>query len=131
MTTWKKSGTSRWLALLRQRCPRCCKGRIFSGLVSMHHSCPSCELPFEREEGYFLGAMYFSYLLGALFMGGFTFLGHLLFPQVNLNWIILAAGILFVPFMPLTFRYSRVIWIFFDRWAWPTASGPHDADSLS
>ena len=33
----------------------------------MHEYCPVCGLKFEREEGYFLGAMYISYGL-ALFV---------------------------------------------------------------
>ena len=27
----------------------------------MHPLCPSCQLKYEREQGYFVGAMYFSY----------------------------------------------------------------------
>ena len=46
---------SRFWAILRQRCPRCRAGRVFRGLVDMNPSCPVCGLPFEREQGYFLG----------------------------------------------------------------------------
>ena len=48
-----------------QLCPRCREGKIFrrSGflLPGMHERCPACGLKFEREEGYFLGAMYIGY----------------------------------------------------------------------
>ena len=27
----------------------------------MYERCPECDLKYEREQGYFLGAMYFSY----------------------------------------------------------------------
>jgi uncharacterized protein (DUF983 family) len=58
-------------ALLHQMCPRCRAARIFrssifTGFPRMHEYCPVCGLKFEREEGYFLGAMYISYGL-ALF----------------------------------------------------------------
>jgi len=38
---------------------------------------------------------------------------------LDLGWAILLAILAYLPFVPLVFRYSRVIWIFFDRWVWP------------
>lgn len=53
-------------AILRQLCPRCRSGKIFRssifyGLAHMYERCPVCSLKYEREQGYFLGAMYISY----------------------------------------------------------------------
>ena len=31
----------------------------------------------------------------------------------------LVACVLYLPVVPIVFRYSRVVWIHFDRWAWP------------
>src|SRR5262249_60899148 len=61
-----------WLTLkdmLGQRCPRCRLGTmfhhsIFRGWPKMHLRCPVCGLLFAREPGYFLGAMYISYIVG-------------------------------------------------------------------
>ena len=50
-------------AIVQQRCPRCRIGRIFRGTFAMNDPCPRCGLLFQREEGYFLGAMYFSYAI--------------------------------------------------------------------
>ncbi len=54
--------------ILYQLCPRCREGKIFRRSVwlfpSMYERCPVCGLKFEREAGYFLGAMYISYGLG-------------------------------------------------------------------
>jgi uncharacterized protein (DUF983 family) len=55
--------------ILRQRCPRCRTGNIFRysifrGFAKMYERCPVCDLKFDREPGYFLGAMYVSYGLG-------------------------------------------------------------------
>src|SRR5437764_919989 len=52
--------------ILHQRCPRCRTGKIFRGSAflgfpKMNERCPVCQLRFEREAGYFLGAMYVSY----------------------------------------------------------------------
>src|SRR5256886_14103531 len=51
------------LSIARQRCPRCHQGRAFRSLLVMHDACPVCGHIFEREPGYFVGAMYVSYAL--------------------------------------------------------------------
>src|SRR5260370_5966304 len=55
--------------IFRQRCHRRRVGNIFRysifrGFPKMHERCPVCDLKFDREPGYFLGAMYISYGLG-------------------------------------------------------------------
>lgn len=47
-------------------CPNCGGGGLFAGPLKMHEDCPSCGLRFEREEGFFLGAMVFNYTLTIL-----------------------------------------------------------------
>ena len=52
--------------ILRQMCPRCRQGPMYrpfslSGWLDMYESCPICHLKFNREQGYFIGAMYVSY----------------------------------------------------------------------
>jgi len=59
---------SRWQAILRARCPRCRVGPIFArwrfpGFGALHPMCPECGLLYQREQGYFLGAMYISSLI--------------------------------------------------------------------
>jgi uncharacterized protein (DUF983 family) len=115
-----KTRRSLLAAALRQRCPRCRQGRLFRGMAQMNDPCPVCGLVFEREPGYFLGAMYFSYALAVLIiMPAFIFFYWLL-P----NWpgpaLALLAMLPFVPFIPAVFRYSRVIWLYFERGAAPS-----------
>ena len=38
----------------------------------MFERCPVCDLRFEREPGYFMGAMYISYVLGLLVIAVFA-----------------------------------------------------------
>ena len=64
---WKRMG-----AIVRQRCPRCLKGKVFSGLFRMNENCPECGYRFEREQGYFLGAMYASYFISVPAVGLLT-----------------------------------------------------------
>jgi uncharacterized protein (DUF983 family) len=110
---------SRLKAILLLRCPNCLRGRVFAGPVQMHETCPACGVRFNREPGYFFGAMYVSYPLAVVVLG----LLALAVQGLRPGWPWLAClGVAFVPFLllvPLVFRYSRVIWMHFDHWADP------------
>lgn len=118
MSAVKWPGSS-FAAALRQRCPRCRQGPIFRGRLAMNECCPRCGLRFQREAGYFLGAMYFSYALSLPILGLLILVGHLLLPDWRIEFVIGLAAVAYIPFMPLVFRYSRVLWIYFERWANP------------
>jgi uncharacterized protein (DUF983 family) len=121
--------TPSWLwAMLRQRCPRCRTGRMFRGRFAMNDPCPVCGLVFQREEGYFLGAMYTSYVISCGLLTVFYLVAAALLPGWNSILIALAAMVPFVPFIPAVFRYSRVTWIYFERAACPTdvSAGPYE-----
>ena len=57
----RSNASRRLVAIVNQRCPRCLQGQVFATLFCMHKQCPLCKLPFEREPGYFTGAMSLSY----------------------------------------------------------------------
>lgn len=118
MSTSRPTGSA-FVAALRQRCPKCRQGPIFNSRVRMNDCCPVCGIRFEREPGYFLGAMYFSYALSIPILGLLILVGHLLLPNWRIELIIGLAAVAYIPFMPLVFRYSRVLWIYFERWANP------------
>src|SRR5258708_2429766 len=107
-------------AILQQRCPRCREGKLFKGILAMHDACPVCGLVFEREPGYFLGAMYISYGLAIVILVPLFFVLQWLLP----DWSdILVAALAAVPYLalsPLVFRYSRVLWMHFDTWGAPS-----------
>ncbi len=113
-------------ALLLQRCPRCGRGRIYARGMQMNPRCPACDLLFEREPGYFMGALYISYTLAMAVMLVFLGIGHLLLPSWDLGTMVLLVAVAFLPLVPLVTRYSRVLWIYFDRWAWPSRPGHSD-----
>jgi uncharacterized protein (DUF983 family) len=96
-------------------------GRIFDGLFSMHDACPVCELPFRREEGFWLGAMYCSYALAVLILVPMFFLIQWLFPNWSGVLVALVATLPYIPLTPLIFRYSRVMWIFFEDYVEPSS----------
>jgi uncharacterized protein (DUF983 family) len=102
-------------AIAHLRCPRCHHGKVFNGIFSMNTRCSVCRMIFGREPGYFLGAMYVSYLLAALVMMVVVVMLYLLFPDLPDIAIYVGSCLLLLPFVPLIFRYSRVIWITLDR----------------
>jgi uncharacterized protein (DUF983 family) len=99
-------------AVIRQRCPECRKGPVFHGLMSMYQECRVCGLRFEREPGYFYGAMYLSYAFAFLSSAYWIIL---LVMGVNPWIVILLPTIQIILEIPLTFRYSRVAWLAVDH----------------
>ncbi len=108
------------------RCPQCGEGKIYARGMKMSTRCPVCGLLFDREPGYFLGAMYVSYGTASISLMLGLLIAHWLFPDIDLGWLVLLCAALFLPFVPMVTRYSRVVWIFFDRWAWPSPPGESD-----
>jgi hypothetical protein len=88
---------------------------MFRGRVTMNDPCPVCGLLFQREEGYFLGAMYCSYVLSSVLLGAFYFAADALFPSVNGAALVLLTLVPYLPLVPAVFRYSRVIWVYVER----------------
>ncbi len=81
----------------------------------MYEHCPVCDLKFEREPGYFLGAMYISYLLG-VFCVALIALGLWAATRLGITSIIFGAFVLYLPLVwPITL-FARVLWLYLD-WA--------------
>ena len=111
----------RIFSLLKGKCPKCEKGDVFKTngnlflfrMPVMNETCPHCGHKFEREPGYFFGAMYVSYALTVaeaiavfvvweLFMPGqydYRVIALIVLPQILL-WF-------------ENFRFSRIIWMYF------------------
>ena len=106
------SAPGRAWAVLRLRCPRCCEGGVYGGFLRMRTACPACGLVFEREPGYFTGAMYASYTLG-IFGTMPVWLVLLLTGQPYAVILAVTLGMI-VVLMPVFFHYSRVLWLHFD-----------------
>ena len=105
---------SRLQAIGKLRCPRCLHGAVFESLWKMHRFCPFCRLEYEREQGYFLGAMYFGYGM-ALALSVPLVLVLLVFGGFSVNEVILTLGVTITFLSPLLFRYSRILWMHFDQ----------------
>ena len=79
----------------------------------MNRACPVCGIAFEREPGYFLGAMYFSYAMAVIVATPVVVVG--LWRGWSYPAIGAIAGVGLVLLAPLLFRYSRVVWLHFDQ----------------
>lgn len=109
--------------ILRQRCPRCREGAIYRGPIrrgwlAMYERCPVCGLRYEREQGYFLGALYVSY---AIAIPPFLIFVTLLWRYAHWRYelALLGAFVLYLPFVPMAMRFSRVVWMYLDRRFYP------------
>ena len=87
---------------------------IFRGFPKMCERCAICDLKFEREPGYFLGAMYLSYGLGVLIMAPIALLLWFL-TGWSITKVILWAAVLFLPFASTITLFARVLWIYLDQ----------------
>ena len=99
---------------LRLRCPDCGLGPLYTSLFKMNNHCEYCGLVYEREQGYFVGAIYFniiateSLLLGTLVIYGLI--------TREITQTILTALIVLALILPLIFfHHSRSFWLCMDH----------------
>ena len=86
--------TPLFLAVLNSKCPRCRRGKIFSGtlygfnLQRTNETCSHCHMRFEIEPGFFYGAMYVSYAFVVAEMLNVGLLTYLItsYKQININY---------------------------------------------
>ena len=99
---------------LRLRCPRCGLGRLFRRPFSMNSYCFHCGLKFEREQGYFVGAIYVNYAATvAIAVPGFFLLDAFTGMTINQQ---LAVWVPFAIIFPLLFfHHSRSLWLALDH----------------
>jgi uncharacterized protein (DUF983 family) len=113
-TPWsaRSSGTQRLLRGVRQRCPRCGEHGIASSFFELAEKCPGCSWRFEREEGYWLGAMIV--LIGVVEAAfGVFFVGGMLLTWPDVPWTtLLIGGLALNAVMPfLAYRWSKTTWM--------------------
>ena len=99
---------------LRLKCPRCGVGSLYAKPFKMYSDCPRCGLQFEREQGYFVGAIYVNYAATVLIaVPGFFILDAVAAMTINQQ---LAIWIPFSIIFPLLFfHHSRSLWLTLDH----------------
>ncbi len=96
----------------RLRCPRCGGGGLFERWFRMRSACPTCELDFEREDGYWTGAVMVNL---AVTEGVFIvlFLAMVLATAPDVPWtIVLVVVVAANVVVPIAFYpFSRALWL--------------------
>jgi uncharacterized protein (DUF983 family) len=111
---------------LRLRCPRCGAGALFQGWLKMHQHCASCHLQFEREQGYFIGAMYMNYAFTvAITVSGYFVLEWL--TNISLAQQLALWGSVSILAPLALFRHARGLWLSFDYMFNPVDDSPTDS----
>ena len=109
---------------LRLRCPRCGDGALFAGPFRMAGRCPACGLVFEREAGYFIGAIYINYGLTVGPRPGRVLSARGVAGPVTRAGRSAVWGTFTVLFPLWSFRYSKALWLALDHLVDPAGGGP-------
>ncbi len=119
LQSYFKLNKMKLLSILKGKCPSCEKSGIFhtSGnlllfqIPKINDRCKKCNFKFEKEPGFFFGAMFVSYALAvAEFIGAFL-LSHFIFGR-SLLVSFLVIVLIAILFSTINFRLSRTIWIY-------------------
>jgi uncharacterized protein (DUF983 family) len=99
------------------RCPVCGQRGLFDSFFTIKTACPTCGLTFEREDGYWLGAMIVDMAL-VLVTFGVVFVGGMLLTWPDVPWTGLLYG---------TLALNLIVPIVGYPWSMTTWMGMHHA----
>lgn len=89
------------------------EGTLFtSRFMKMNDQCSCCGQSFMPEPGYYFGAMFISYALNAAYFFTVWLAMYLLWDDVSDTAMIIALFVVVFGLLPVTFRLSRVLWIY-------------------
>jgi uncharacterized protein (DUF983 family) len=111
-----------FVRIMQEKCPKCGQSHVFEKseyflqFPKMKENCENCDYRFDREPGYFLGAMYLSYGLAVL-QGLTTFLiCYFFFPTLEtLSMLFIIMGVI-ILFSYKNYRLARVIYMHIFPW---------------
>ncbi len=105
-------------SVIHEKCPECGNGEVFQSKGNaflfktpvMNTACVQCGYKFEKEPGYFIGAMYVSYGLGVAEMAIVLVLSLLI--KIQLEYVIYLLVGLVVLMSTFNYRKARIIWMY-------------------
>ena len=92
----------------RLRCPACGGPAVFQAPFRVRPECPACGAVFQREEGFFVGAIMLNVVTTEAAVMATAGLCLLLFPGAALLWLVFAVALLF----PVAFyHHAWSLWL--------------------
>jgi uncharacterized protein (DUF983 family) len=109
--------TGRAKRLLRRglmlRCPDCGLGPLYRSPFRMNAHCEYCDLIYEREQGYFIGAIYLNVIATESLLLGTLLIYGLITGKINQTILTVLIGLALT--LPLGFfHHSRSLWLCID-----------------
>jgi uncharacterized protein (DUF983 family) len=99
---------------MKLRCPECGLGGLYRSLFRMNTHCEYCGLVYEREQGYFIGAIYINIIATETLLLGTLLIYGLVIGTINQT--ILTTLVILAIVMPLlSFHHSRSLWLCLDH----------------
>jgi uncharacterized protein (DUF983 family) len=112
---------------LRRACPRCGHSPIFRTFFDLVERCGSCGLLFEREPGYWLGAMILNTaFISVLFLATLGLGISIFWPDVPWDWLMVGVILLTIIIPILFYPLSKTLWLAIDL-TFRTSAGDRDA----
>lgn len=109
-----------FLKILNNSCPQCNKGKVFDekspflniGFPKMHTTCSNCNYKYEKEPGYFFGAMYMNYgLTVAQSIATYIIAQQFFTERFDLR-IIPIIAVVIIAMASFNIRFSRMLWLY-------------------
>ena len=108
-------------SVFANKCPRCHKSDFFvnkhfwqiKGFDKMHKSCSHCKQDFEKETGFYYGAMYTAYLITVMYSLGLTAMIVWILKWMDIPQFFYVLFPSMLILMPWFYRASRLLWINF------------------
>jgi uncharacterized protein (DUF983 family) len=114
---------------LRLRCPECGSRGVFERWGQLASACPGCGYSFQREEGYWVGAVIVNLgLAQILFM--VLLIGGIAVTYPDVPWTpLLAVSVGVILLLPVWFYpRSKTLWVWLDRSVHPYDRGEWRSD---
>lgn len=96
---------------LTKRCAVCGGGRLFQGWFRMKPTCPTCGTTFEREAGFFSGAVFVNFAFTEVVM--FLYLAiaaFVMLPHPRLDVLLIGSAAICVVLPVILYPFSKTTW---------------------
>lgn len=108
--------------IINEKCPKCGQSHVFQKskkifeMPLMYETCSHCQYKFDREPGYFLGAMYISYGIAVLVCILVFLLFYFALPSLPIIYSPVAMAVATLLIAKKNYKISRIIYIHLFPW---------------